>query len=230
MSRENPLWGAPHIHGELQKLGFSVAQSTVAKYMIRRPRGGGQSWKTFIDNHREVIAAIDMLVVPALSFEWLYVFVVLGLDRRKILHVEVTDHPAASWLANQITEAFPWDTAPKFLVRDNDGAYGTVFRRKVRAMGIRDRPTVPRSPWQNGYVERVIGSIRRECRDHIIILNAVHLRRVLRSYVDYYNSGRTHLSLDKDSPDGRVVETFGSLFSYNILGGLHHRYGRTPAN
>jgi len=227
MSLENPLWGAPRIHGELLKLGFHVAQSTVAKYMARRSgRGGGQSWRTFLHNHRDAIAAIDMLTVPTLGFERLYAFVVLGLGRRLLLHIEVTDHPTAEWLANQITEAFPWDTAPGFVVRDNDGAYGAVFRRRLWAMGIRDHPIMPRSPWQNGYVERVIGSIRRECLDHIIVLNAVHLRRVLRAYADYYNSDRTHLGLGKDAPHSRAVEHKGRLISRAILGGLHHRYGR----
>jgi transposase InsO family protein len=229
MSRENPLWGAPRVHGELLKLGFRVAQSTVAKYMVRRSGGGGQSWKTFLHNHRDAIAAIDMLTVPTLGFEQLYAFVVLGLGRRAILHIEVTDHPTAFWLAQQITEAFPWDSAPRFLVRDNDGAYGQVFRRRLWAMGIRDRPTTPHSPWQNGYAERAIGSIRRECLDHLIIFDAAHLRRVLRRYVEYYNFDRTHRALDKDSPMSRPVETDGEIVSRPILGGLHHRYARIPS-
>ncbi len=229
ISRENPLWGAPRIHGELLKLGFNVAQSTVAKYMVRHPRGGGQSWKTFLHNHRDAIAAIDMLTVPTLGFEQLYAFVVLGLGRRAILHIEVMTHPTAEWLARQITEAFPWDTAPKLLVRDNDGAYGAIFRRRVFAMGIRDHPTTPHSPWQNGYAEWVIGSIRRECLDHMIILNAAHLRRVLRGYADYHNNDRTHLALGKDSSNSRPVKANGEIVSHPILGGLHHRYGRIPS-
>ncbi len=169
-----------------------------------------------------------MLTVPTLGFERLYAFVVLGLGRRRILHIEVTDHPTAAWLALQITEAFPWDEAPEYLVRDNDGAYGEVFRRRVRAMGIRDRPIQPYSPWQNGYVERAIGSIRRECLDHVIILSATHLRRVLRDYADYYNNDRTHLGLGKDAANFRPIEAEGRIVSRPVLGGLHHRYGRVP--
>lgn len=229
MADENPFWGAPRIHGELLKLGFRVAQSTVAKYITLAPYRGGHRWKTFLANHREVVAAIDMLTVPTFTFEQLFVFVVLGLGRREILHIEVTDHPTALWLAQQITEAFPWNDAPEFLVRDNDGAYGRVFRNRLSAMGIRDCPTAPHSPQQNGYVERVIGSIRRECLDHVIVLNADHLRRVLREYVEYYNSDRTHLALDKDSPNSRAVEVVGAIISRPVLGGLHHRYGRKAA-
>jgi transposase InsO family protein len=227
MSRQNPLWGAPRIHGELKRLGFDIAESTVAKYMDRRGRGsGGQRWTTFLRDHAREIAAIDMLTVPTLAFDTLYVFVVLGLGRRKILHVEVTAHPTALWLARQVTEAFPWDTAPRFLVRDNDGAYGKTFRRRLSAMGIRDKPVAPHSPWQNGYAERVIGSIRRECLDHVIVLGPTHLRRVLREYADYYNNDRTHLGLDKDTPNSRELEREGSIVSRPILGGLRHRYSR----
>jgi transposase InsO family protein len=226
MNQENPLWGGPRIHGELLKLGFDVAQSTVAKYMMSRSSGGGQSWKTFLRNHAKEIVAIDMLTIPTLTFECLYAFVVLGHGRRAILHVEVTKHPTAVWLAHQITEAFPWDTAPKFLVRDNDGAFGAIFQERVQAMAIRDRPTTPHSPWQNGHVERLIGSIRRECLDHMIVLNAAHLRRTLRSYAEYYNNGRTHLALGKDAPHSRIVEPDGAIVSRPVLNGLHHRYGR----
>jgi transposase InsO family protein len=229
VSCENPLWGAPRIHGELLKLGFTVAESTVAKYMVRRHGGSSQGWKTFLRNHAGEIAAIDMLTVPTLCFEQLYAFVALGHRRRKLLHIEVTHHPSAQWLARQITEAFPWDTSPRFLVRDNDGAYGSAFRKRLYGMGICDCPTAPHSPWQNGYAERVIGSIRRECLDHVIILNAAHLRRVLRAYADYYNNDRTHLSLDKDSPNSRPVERDGAINSRPVLGGLHHRYGRIPS-
>jgi transposase InsO family protein len=162
MCSDNPLWGAPRIHGELLKLGFTVAQSTVSKYLLRG-RPPSQGWKTFLCNHADGIAAVDFLIVPTLTFERLFAFVVLGVGRRNILWIGVTTNPTAQWLARQITEAFPWDSAPAFLIRDNDGAYGKVFKRRLRAMGIRDRPIAPRSPWQNGYVERVIGSIRREC-------------------------------------------------------------------
>lgn len=228
MSRENPLWGAPRIRGELLKLGFRVSRSTVSIYMVPRGDRPVQTWTTFLRNHAPDIAAIDMLTVPTLGLGRLYALIVLGHGRRRILHVEVTSHPTALWLARQISEAFPWDEAPRYLVRDNDGAYGLVFRRRLRAMGIRDRPTMPHSPWQNGHVERLIGSIRRECLDHLIVLNAGHLRRVLKTYADYYNNDRPHLALDQDSPDPRPVEAHGRLSSRSILGGLHRRYYRTP--
>jgi transposase InsO family protein len=188
-----------------------------------------QTWAAFLRNHALEIAAIDMLTVPTLTFDCLYVFIVLGLGRRRILHVEVTDHPTAQWLAHQITEAFPWNDAPAYLVRDNDGAYGLTFRRRLLAMGIRDRPIQPHSPWQNGYVERLIGSVRRECLDHLIVLSATHLRRVLAAYADYYNNDRTHLGLGKDSPNFRAVETVGAVVSEPVLGGLHRRYRRSDA-
>lgn len=226
MCSENPLWGAPRIHGELLKLGFHVAQSTVSKYMTRRHRPPCQGWKNFLRNHANGIAAVDFLVVPTVAFERLFVFVVFGVGRRRILWIGITTHPNAEWLARQITEAFPWDTAPRYMVRDNDGAYGIVFRRRLRSMEIRDRPIASRSPWQNCYVERVIGSIRRECLDHIVVWNEAHLRRVLNAYVAYYNASRTHLGLGKDTPDRRPVENRGAIVSAPILGGLHHRYCR----
>jgi transposase InsO family protein len=226
MCSENPLWGAPRIHGELLKLGFNVAQSTVSKYMLRRRRPPSQGWKTFLHNHADGMAAADFLVVPTLSFERLFAFVVLGVARRDILWIGVTANPTAQWLARQITEAFPWNAAPVFFIRDNDGAYGEIFRRRLRAMGIRDRPIAPRSPWQNGYVERAIGSIRRECLDHVIVRNEAHLRCVLRAYSDYYNQTRTHLGLDKDTPNRRPIEHRGRIVTSDILGGLHHRYCR----
>jgi len=226
MCRENPLWGATRIHGELLKLGFTVAQSTVSKYMLRGRRPPSQGWKTFLRNHADDIAAVDFLVVPTLRFERLFAFVVLGLGRRDIVWIGVTTNPTAQWLAHQITEAFPWDTAPKYLIRDNDGAYGELFTRRVRSMGIRDRPTSPRSPWQNAYVERVIGSIRRECLDHMIVRSEAHPRRVLQAYTSYYNAARTHLGLEKDSPNRRPVERRGRIAATEVLGGLHHRYAR----
>ena len=226
MCEENRLWGAPRIHGELPKLGFTIAQSTVSKYMLRGRRPPSQSWKTFLRNHADGIAGMDFLVVPTLTFERLFVFVVLGLGRRGILWIGVTTNPAALWLANQITEAFPWDTAPKYLIRDNDGVYGEVFTRRLRAMGIRDRPTALRSPWQNRYVERAICSIRRECLDHLVVLNQTHLRRVLQRYISYYNATRTHFGLEKNSPNRRPIERHGRIVARAILGGLHHEYCR----
>lgn len=226
MSRENPLWGAPRIHGELLKLGFHVAQSTVSKYMIPRRLRPQQGWKTFLRNHAHEIAAIDMLTVWTFGCERLHALVVLGHGRRPVLYTEVTAHPTAEWLAQQMTEAFPWDTTPRFLVRDNDGAYGRVFRRRLWAMGIRDSPTMPHSPWQNGHVERVIGTFRRECLNHPIVFNAADLRRVLDAYADYYNNDRTHLAIGKDAPHSRAVEAKGVIVSRPVLGGLHHRYSR----
>ena len=187
MSEENPLWGAPRIHGELLKLGFKVAESTVSKYMIRRRGPPSQTWRTFLRNHAEAIAAIDLCVVPTLSFECLFAFLVLGHGRRQLLWFAVTRNPTAEWLAQQIVQAFPWNTAPTYLVRDNDGAYGQAFTRRRRTMGIRDRPTSPRSPWQNPYAERLIGTLRRECLDHVLIFGERHLRRILALYSSYYN-------------------------------------------
>lgn len=227
ISKENPLWGAPRIHGELIKLGISVCEATVAKYMIKQPKHSGQSWKTFLQNHAEGISSMDFLVVPTVGFKLLYCLIILDHTRRRVVAFGVTYHPSSEWVARQITEAFPWDTAPDYLIRDNDGAYGEVFTRQLRAMGIRDRPTAPRSPWQNAYVERIIGSIRRECLDHMIILGARHLRHVMGAYIDYYNNARTHLSLAKDAPNRRTIQSFGIIQSIPNLGGLHHRYVRT---
>ena len=182
------------------KLGFEVAESTVSKYMIRRRHPPSQSWRTFLRNHAEAIAAIDLCVVPTVYFERLFAFVIISHGRRQLLWFTVTRHPTAEWLAQQIVEAFPWETAPTYLVRDNDGAYGPTFRRRVRAMGIRDRPISSRTPWQNPYAERLIGTLRRDCLDHVLIFGVRHLQRILTAYTHYhyYNQTRTHLSLDKD--------------------------------
>jgi transposase InsO family protein len=226
MSRENPLWGASRIHGELLMLGFAVAQSTVSKYMVRGRTTPSQTWKTFLRNHAEAIAAVDMCVVPTLTFDLLFAFLVLGHGRRQLLWLEVTRHPTAEWLARQITEAFPWTSAPAYLVRDNDRAYGHTFQCRVRAMGIRDQPISPGSPWQNGVVERLIGTLRRECLDQMVIFSEPHLRRVLVSYAEYYNQARTHLALQKDAPLHRAVQRSGVIIAVPILAGLHHQYVR----
>jgi transposase InsO family protein len=226
MSNENQQWGASRIHGELLMLGFEVAQSTVSKYMVRGGTPPSQSWKTFLRNHAQAIAAIDLCVVPTLTFERLFAFLVLGHGRRQLLWFEVTRHPTAEWLARQVTEAFPWTSAPAYLVRDNDGAYGHVFKSRVRAMGIRDRPISPGSPWQNGYAERLIGTVRRECLDRMLIFSESHLRRVLASYAAYYNQARTHLALQKDAPLHRAVQRSGVIVAIPILSGLHHQYVR----
>ncbi len=226
MSKENPKWGASRIHGELLMLGFEVAQSTVSKYMVQ-DGPPSQSWKTFLRNHAQAIAAIDLCVVSTLTFERLFAFLVLGHGRRQLLWFEVTRHPTAEWLARQITEAFPWTSAPAYLVRDNDRAYGRVFRSRVRAMGIRDRPISPGSPWQNAYVERLIGTVRRECLDRMLVFGETHLRQILSAYAAYYNEVRTHLALDKDAPLGRAVQRSGAIVAMPILSGLYHHYVRT---
>jgi transposase InsO family protein len=217
MSRENRLWGASRIHGELLMLGFEVAQSTVSKYMARPSKPPSQTWKTFLQNHAEAIAAIDMCIVPTLTFDRLFAFLVLGHGRRQLLWFEVTRHPTAD---------FPWASAPAYLIRDNDRAYGHIFTSRVRAMGIRDRPISPGSPWQNGIAERLIGTVRRECLDRILIFGESHLRRVLASYTAYYNQTRTHLALQKDAPLRRAVQRSGAIVAIPILAGLHHQYVR----
>jgi transposase InsO family protein len=226
MSMENLLWGAPRIHGELLKLGFELAQSSVAKYMVKRCGPPSQGWRTFLQNHAPDIAAMDFFVVPSLGFKLLYGFVIIRLDRRDLVWINVTTNPTAEWVARQITEAFPWDEAPRYVIRDRDQIYGAVVTRRLRAMGIRDKPIAPASPWQNGFAERLIGSIRRECLDHLIVFGEQHLRRILISYVAYYNSVRTHRSLHKDAPISRPIQRTGIIRSHPILGGLHHHYVR----
>jgi transposase InsO family protein len=194
MSIANPLWGATRIHGELLKLGIEIGQTSVAKYMVRRRGPPSQGWKTFLRNHAGGIAAMDLFVVPTISFRLLYGLLIMGHGRRQILWFGVTAHPTAEWLANQLTEACGWEQIPRYLIRDHDRAYGEIFVRRVRSIGIRDRPTSFRSPWQNGYAERLIGSIRRECIDHVVVFGERHLRYVLLSYKEYYNATRTHLS------------------------------------
>src|SRR4030095_12252767 len=200
MSSANPLWGAPRIHGELLKLGIQISQAAVAKYMVRQRKPPSQTWRTFLENHAGQLVAIDFLVVPTVSFRLLFIFVVLAHQRRHAIHFNVTAHPTAEWTARQIGEAFPWDSAPPYLLHDRDCIYGAAFRQRVSEMGIREVLTAPRSPWQNAYVERFIGSLRRECLDHVIIFNAAGLRRVLNAYIEYYTSSRTHLALEKDAP------------------------------
>ena len=226
MSMENQLWGAPRIHGELLKLGFSVAQSSVAKYMVKRCGPPSQGWRTFLRSHAPDIAAMDLFVVPTIGFKLLYGFVIVRIHRRDLVWINVTANPTAEWVARQITEAFPWDGAARYMIRDRDRIYGTVVTRRLRAMGIRDKPIAPASPWQNGFAERLIGSIRRECLDHIIVFGEAHLRRILKSYADYYNSVRTHRSLHKDAPISRPIHQTGIIRSQPILGGLHHHYVR----
>jgi transposase InsO family protein len=226
MSVENVLWGAPRIHGELLKLGFAVAQSTVAKYMARRGGPSSQGWGTFLRNHAPRIAAMDLFVIPTIGFNLLYVLVIVRVARRELVWVNVTAHPTAEWIAQQITEAFPWNEAPRYLIRDRDGTYGAAVTRRLRAMGIRDKPIAPSSPWQNTYAERLIGTIRRECLDHMIVFGETHLCRILRKYTAYYNVSRIHRSLNKDAPFHRTIERVGAITSRPVLGGLHHQYCR----
>jgi transposase InsO family protein len=224
MSLANRLWGAPRIHGELLKLGIEVAQSTVAKYMARSGRGRAQTWKTFLRNHAAGIAAMDFLIVPTIGFKLFFIF--LKHQRRQLISLTVTTNPTAEWIAHQNTDAFPWNEAPDYLIRDRDGSYAHVVTRRLAAMGIRDHPTAPRSPWQNGHAERLIGSIRRECLDHILVFRDAHLRRILSAYTGYYNDLRTHLSVDKDSPAHRPIQRLGPVTDRPTLGGLHHQYCR----
>jgi transposase InsO family protein len=224
MSHENPLWGAPRIHGELLMLGIEVAESTVGSYMVRRRRPPSQGWKTFLRNHAAGIASLDLFVVRTISFKLLYGLVILRHARKRLVTISVTSNPTAAWLAGQVTDAFPWDEAPSHLLRDRGGAFGPAYTHRIRAMGIRDHPTAPHSPWQNGCVERLIGSIRRECLDHLVVFDEAQLRRVLKNYACYYN--RTHLSLRKNAPDFRRPQKLGPVASISILGGLHHQYVR----
>src|SRR6266567_4352815 len=216
MSLANRLWGAPRIHGELLKLGIEVAQSTVAKYMARSGRGREQTWKTILHNHVSGIGAMDFLVVPTINFRLLFVLVILRHERRRLISLSVTDHPTAEWIARQITDAFPWDSAPTHLIRDRDAAYGHAVTKRLAAMGIRDHPIAPRSPWQNGHAERLIGSIRRECLDHVVVLGEAHLCRILTAYAGYYNRTRTHLALEKDAPLGRPVHAIGQVVAIPV--------------
>src|SRR6202163_961013 len=231
MSQANPLWGAPRIHGELLKLGIEVSQATVGRYLPWRPKAPSPSWRSFLQNHMHDTAAVDMLVVVTARLQLLYALVVLGHERRKVIHFDVTRNPTQGWLARQITEAFPWDTAPRFLLRDRDASYGQIFRDRVQAMAIEEVVTAPRSPWQNAYVERIIGSTRRQWLHHVIIFDERHLRRVLSAYFEYHHRSRTHLSLAKDCPEPRSVQppSAGTVVAFPQVGGLHHRYERRAA-
>jgi transposase InsO family protein len=231
MWRDNPTWGSPHIQAELAKLGIEVSDPTVRKYRPRTQKPPSQNWRTFLKNHASDIVAIDFFVVPTVTFKLLYVFVVLVHDRQRIVHFKVTASPSAQWTGQQVVEAFPYDTAPGYLLRDRDRIYGTDFARRVSSMGIEQVVTAYRSPWQNPYVERAIGSLRRECFDPVIILGEQHLRRVLREYLVYYHESRTHRGLDNDCPEPRAVEhpEMGKGVAFPVLGGLHHRYSRRAA-
>jgi transposase InsO family protein len=226
MSTENLLWGAPRIHGELLKLGFSVAQSTVTKYMVKRRGPPSRGWRTFLRNPAPDIAAMDLFVVPTIGCKLLYGFLIVRISRRDLVWINVTTNPTAEWIARRSPRLFLGTVLRRYMIRDRDRIYGAVVTRRLRAMGIRDKPIAPASPWQNGFAERLIGSIRRECVDHVIVLGEAHLRRTPKSYARYYNGFRTHRSLNKNTPDSRPVQRSGLISSHAILGGLHHHYGR----
>src|SRR6516164_5019050 len=231
MCQENPTSGAPRIHGELLKLGINIAESSVSKYMVRRYKPPSQSWRTFLENHAPQLVSIDFFTVPTIHFQVLYVFLVLAHDRRRILHFSVTAHPTAEWTGQQLREAFPFAQLPRYLLRDRDAIFSNDFREQVRDMGICEVLSAPRSPWQRAYVERVIGSIRRECLDHVIAFHESSLRKILSSYFEYYHRSRTHLSLGKDAPEPRAIQPpeMGSVVAVPQVGGLHHRYERQAA-
>ena len=203
--KANPTWGSPKIVAELAKLGIEVAKSTVEKYRPRGHKPPSPTWRTFLDQHVRDLVSIDFFLVPTATLRVLFVFVVLAHGRRRIIYFYVTAHPTAQWTAQQLVEAFPFDTAPRFLIRDGDRVYGLRVTRRIESLGIDEVVTAPASPWQNAYVERVIGTLRREMLDHVIIFNERHLKRLLSSYLDYYHPWRTHRSLDRDAPDGRAV-------------------------
>jgi hypothetical protein len=228
MSRENPLWGAPRIHGELLKLGIDIGETSMSKYIIRRCNPPSQTWRTFLDNHVKSMVSVDFFRVPTIRLQVLYVFLVLAHDRRRILHFGVTDHPTAEWTVQQLREAFPWETAPRYLLRDRDRIFGADFVKQVKAMGIKQVLSAPR---QRAYMERVIGTIRRECLDHVIVFTEASLYRHLRNFADYYHRSRTHLGLQKDTPDSRDVQApeAGRIVAIPEVGGLHHRYERRAA-
>jgi putative transposase len=231
MGAANPLWGAPRIHGELGKLGIEVSERTVSRLLRRRRRPPSQTWHTFLTNHVASLVSMDFFTVPTLTGRVLFVLVLLTHHRRRIVHLAITEHPTAAWTAQQIIDAFPDDTAPRWLLRDRDAIYGDVFRRRVAGMGITEVISSPSSPWQNPYAERLIGSLRRECLDHVIVLSQAHLQRMLARYISYDHGARTHLSLEKDAPIPRRVQvpTEGRVVAFSEVGGLHHRYERRAA-
>ena len=231
LQKENSTWSAQRIQGELKKLGYEVCDNTVAKYMIKSKGGDPskrQRWLTFLKNHAKHIVGIDFMVVRTVFFSAIYVFVAISHDRRKILHFAVTAHPHSQWAIQQLRETFAFDETTKYVIRDNDKIFSGDFKTQIKKnFGLEDTPTAPRSPWQNPIAERVLGTLRRECLDHMIVLNEKHLYSVLDEYInDYYNISRTHMSLEKDSPVPRPVQANGKIVSKPILDGLHHVYSR----
>jgi len=230
MGRDNPTWGAPRIQAELRLVGHNVAEATVAKYLsrARQHKPPSQTWKTFLHNHAGTLASMDFFVVPTVTFRLLYVFVILSHARRRVVHVNLTTRPTAAWVGQQLREAFPFETAPRYLIRDRDGIYGATVRRCLASLNIEEVLTAPRSPWQSPYVERLIGSIRRELLDHVLVLNERHLRRLLSSYLKYYHWARPHMGLGHNTPEPRAVEPpeRGQVVAEPMVSGLHHRYRR----
>jgi putative transposase len=231
MSKENPGWGAPRIDGELLKLGIDIGETSVSTYLVRNRKPPSQTWRTFLDNHLKSLVSVDFFTVPTIRFQIVYVFLVLAHERRRIVHFAVTAHPTAEWTAQQLREALPWDSPPRYLLRDRDRIFGHDFVEQVKAMGIKQVLSAPRSPWQRAYVERVIGTIRRECLDHMVVFNESSLCRHLQAFCTYYHRTRTHLALEKDAPDPRSVQLpdAGRIISIPEVGGLHHRYERRAA-
>ena len=230
MANENPTWGAPRIHGELLKLGYKICESTVQRYMPKKgKRNNGQNWKTFLKNHSRDIILIDFLTVPTINFKLMYVLVIIEHHRRKLIHFNVTKNPTSKWTIQQIRNMLFDYESPKYLIRDRDKKYGNLFSEGINNFGIKQIITAYRSPWQNGYCERVIGTIKRECLDHVIVLNENHLKSILDEYVSYYNKYRPHLGINKDSPEGRAVQSEGEIYKVPVVNGLHHVYFRQAA-
>jgi len=231
MSVDNPLWGAPRIHGELLKLGIDISERTVSRYLPKRQKPPSQTWQTFLANHIADLIAIDFFTVPTIRCRVLFCFLVLAHHRRRVVYFNVTEHPTTEWTAQQLVDALPWDTAPRFLLRDRDRIYGGEFRQRMAGFEMTEVLTAAGAPWQNPYVERLIGSIRRECLDHVIVRSARHLRHLLSDYFAYYHRTRTHLSLGKDAPGFRCAQAIadGPIIELPAVGGLHHRYERRAA-
>jgi putative transposase len=225
------MWGSPRIVSELRKLGLTIAKATVERYMLRGRRPPSPTWRAFLAAHATELVFMDFFTVATVRFEILFVLVILAHDRRRVRHFNITTHPTAAWTAQQIVEAFPWDTAPAYLLRDRDGIYGREFRTRVAGMGITEVRMAPHSPWQSPYVERLIGSIRRECLDHVIVLNAGHLRRTLRTYFAHYHQWRCHQGLAMDCPQPRAVQPpeKGAVVAILERGGLYRHYERRAA-
>ena len=225
----NPTWGSPRIRDELAKLGLTASTATIRKYRPKSRRRPSQSWWTFLQNHAGAMAAIDFFVVPAITFRLLYVMIVITHERRKVIHFNITEAPTAEWTAQQVVNAFPYDTAPQYLLRDRDSIYGSVFVQRVGGMGIKQKLISPRSPWQNPYVERLIGSIQRECLDRVIVLHEHQLRQILEQFFAYYHEVRPHRSLEHDSPIPRPVQSpdSGKVIEIPLVGSLHHHFRTT---